>query len=140
MSRSVKVKPGKGQSLAGFFGGLIFCGIGLFVVIPTFGPFGLLWTLFAVVITIMNGVSAFSEKGIASHEIIIEDDSNYMEQYNNQAETDEENTAEERLQELQNLYQKGLITEEEYQQKRKQVLEEIQYAIVYGSKSNDYSF
>ena len=76
MSKRVRVKPSKGQSMAGFFMGLIFCCIGLSVVIPEAGPFGFVWTLFAIIITVLNGVNAFSEKGIATHEITIDDDSN----------------------------------------------------------------
>ena len=73
MRRSIKVKPGKAQSTVGFVVGLIFVGIGVIVVIPTFGPFGIFWTLIAVAITVTNGVNAFGKKGVASHEIIIEE-------------------------------------------------------------------
>ena len=51
MKRSIKVRPGKAQSAMGFAVGLVFVGIGLFVAIPTFGLFGIFWTLIAVVIT-----------------------------------------------------------------------------------------
>jgi hypothetical protein len=118
MSKRVRVKPGKGQSMAGFFGGIIFCFIGLFIVIPTFGPFGFLWTSFAVIITVINGVNAFTNKGIASHEITIDDDlvpQNF----------DNGKTTEERLKELQSLYEKDMISTEEYQEKRKHILEDI---------------
>jgi hypothetical protein len=118
MNKRVRVKPGKGQSMAGFFGGLIFCCIGLFIVIPVFGPFGMLWTLFAVVMTVINGYNAFSDKGIASHEITIDED--YTHEYN-----DSGKSSEDRLMELQSLYDKGMITAGEYQEKRKRILEEI---------------
>lgn len=118
MSRNVRVKPGKGQSMVGFLGGLIFCGIGLFVVIPTFGPFGMVWTLFAVIITVMNGINAFSDKGVASHEITIEDDFP-------QENIENRKTNEDRLLEIKNLYEKGMITEIEYQEKRKQILDDL---------------
>ncbi|MDF2539043.1 MAG: hypothetical protein K0S76_2064 [Herbinix sp.] len=118
MSRRVRVKPGKGQSMAGFFGGILFCGIGLFLAIPIFGPFGIIWTLFAVIITIMNGINAFSDKGVASHEILIEDE------YRQDTFVSDK-SVEERLKELQSLYDKGIITTEEFQEKRKQILEDI---------------
>lgn len=121
MSKNIRVKPGKGQSMAGFFGGLVFCFIGLFVVIPTFGVFGFVWTLFAIIITVTNGLNAFSDKGIASHEITIDDDiSGY-----NQGGIDSVKTSEERLNELQSLYDKSMISADEYQEKRKQILEDI---------------
>lgn len=126
MSRRVRVKPGKGQSTVGFFAGIVFCFIGLFVVIPLVGPFGILWTIFAVIITVSNGYNAFSDKGIASHEITIEDDFNQgFNQNFNQENMVNRKTSEERLKELQTLYEKGVITEDEYQKKRKQILDEI---------------
>ncbi|MGB4607546.1 MAG: hypothetical protein WBI62_03540, partial [Sedimentibacter sp.] len=73
MAKKIKVKPGKAQSKAGFFVGLVFCLIGLVVVIPTFGPFGIFWTLVAVIITVTHYKNAFTEEGVSSHEIIIED-------------------------------------------------------------------
>lgn len=125
MSKNIKVKPGKKQSLTGFISGLIFCGIGLFVVVPTFGGFGLIWTLFAVIITIIHGINAFSDKGIPSHEIVIEDNFGYKEPRSNQTIYEKERTTEDRLKELQRLYQDGLITEAEYQKKRTQILKEL---------------
>jgi UPF0716 family protein affecting phage T7 exclusion len=75
MRRWVRVKPSKGQSLVGFLAGLLFCIIGLVKVIPSFGTFGYVWTLFALIATIMSGINAFTDKGIASHNITIDDDS-----------------------------------------------------------------
>ncbi len=116
MSRRIRVKPSKGQSLAGFIGGLIFCFIGLFVAIPIFGIFGVLWTLIAVVITASHGYNAFSDKGISSHEIFIDDTS----------ETQVTNmTPAYRLNELQNLLDKGLITNDEFHEKRKKILNDL---------------
>lgn len=118
MSKRVRVKPGKGQSTVGFIAGLVFCFIGLFIVIPTFGIFGIFWTFIAVIITASHGFNVFSNRGIVSHEIIIDDDHNYNIM-------DNPKTPEERLSEIQSLYEKGIITENEYQQKRRQILEDI---------------
>ncbi|MDF2908090.1 MAG: hypothetical protein K0R34_3411 [Herbinix sp.] len=121
MSRNIKVKPGKGQSIVGFFVGIIFCFIGLFIVIPTIGPFGMIWTLMAIVITIINGYNAFTNKGIATHEITIGDeDSQSIHNY-----IESSKTSEQRLNELQSLYNKSMITDDEYQEKRKKILEEL---------------
>ncbi len=125
MSKRVRVKPGKGQSSVGFIAGLVFCFIGLFIVIPTFGIFGIFWTVIAVVITVSHGFNAFSDKGIVSHEIIIDDDDRNHEYDNNHDYMDNRKTPEERLSEIQSLYEKGIITENEYQQKRRQILEDI---------------
>ena len=125
MSKRVRVKPGKGQSSVGFIAGLVFCFIGLFIVIPIFGIFGIFWTVIAVVITVSHGFNAFSDKGIVSHEIIIDDDDRNHEYDNNHDYVDNRKTPEERLSEIQSLYEKGIITENEYQQKRRQILEDI---------------
>ncbi len=131
MSKRVRVKPGKGQSSVGFIAGLVFCFIGLFIVIPIFGIFGIFWTVVAVVITVSHGFNAFSDKGIVSHEIIIDDDDHNLEHDNNHDYdnkhdyVDNRKTTEERLSEIQSLYEKGIITENEYQQKRRQILEDI---------------
>lgn len=115
MSRYVKVRPGKGQSMVGFFGGLVFIFIGVTYIIPIFSLFGVFWTLMAVIITAVNGYNAFSGKGVATHEITIDD-------LPDSAAAD---SCEERLRELQNLYDKNLITEEEYQKKRQEILNNI---------------
>ena len=61
MARKIRVRPGKGQSMLGFLVGLGFCGIGIFLVMPTMGVFGVLWTGMAAAITVMNGINAFSD-------------------------------------------------------------------------------
>ncbi|MDF2486809.1 MAG: hypothetical protein K0R46_2977 [Herbinix sp.] len=118
MSRRVRVKPGKGQSMAGFFVGILFCFIGIFVAIPIFKMFGIIWTLMAAIITVINGYNAFSDQGIASHEITIDEE-------DSQVKTDYNKTSEQRLNELQSLLNKGMITYDEYQEKRKKILEDI---------------
>lgn len=132
-NKQIKMKPGKGQSIFAFCVGLVMTLIGLVVIIPTMGIFGILWTAVAAGITGMHGINAFSEKGIATHEIIIEEDCD-----THQAETLQEsekrkndsgtgmkgNTAL-RLEEAKHLYESGLITAEEYEDKRKQILEDL---------------
>ena len=114
MKRSIRVKPGKAQSTMGFAVGLAFVGIGLLVVIPTFGAFGIFWTLIAVAITVTNGINAFGKKGVASHEIVVEDGA-----------AGEEPSSQQRLEEVRSLYDRGLITEKEYEAKRAEILKDI---------------
>lgn len=115
--RQVHYRPGKGQSAFGFVVGIIFVCIGLFFVVPQIGPFGLLWTAVAAVITAVNGINAFSEKGVATGVYTIEDDEPRPARSSGNAEN--------RLQELKNLYDRGLITREEYDQKRSEILREL---------------
>lgn len=120
MSKNIRVKPGKTQSKAGMAAGVLFCLIGVFVVIPTFGMFGIIWTVFALIITIINGINAFSDRGVPSHEIVIEDgeDPGISEEKTESLKTE----IEERLNAAKSLYESGTITEEEYEQKRKEIL------------------
>ncbi|MBS6281624.1 MAG: SHOCT domain-containing protein [Oscillospiraceae bacterium] len=101
--------------------GVIFVLIGVFVVIPTFGPFGILWTLFAVAITGMNLYQAFG-KGYVGPEIHIEEDDEGT------CETPAPVggvSAQDRLTELRALYDQRLITQEEYEEKRREILKDL---------------
>ena len=109
--KNIRVRPGKAQSAMGFAVGIIFVLIGLIVVIPTFGLFGLLWTGIAVAITVVNGLNAFGKKGVPTMEI-----------YSEEEEEQEYHSPEERLQQLQRLYDQRLISTEEYEQKRTEIL------------------
>lgn len=118
MSKRIRVKPGKTQSKMGFITGLIFCCIGLFFVIPSCGAFGIVWTLLAVVITVTNALNAFTEKGVPSHEIVL-DDSDNTESASN------EDSIEERMEKLKEMYEKELITSDEYEAKKKDLLDKL---------------
>ena len=129
MSRkSIKMKPGKGPSVMGFFVGIVFCVIGLFIAIPMAGMFGVLWTLVAVGITIYQGMNAFSEQGIPTHEIIIEEDEPTASERSQGEQSKgafEERDVQKRLEEAKRLYDLGLITEEEYTRKKTEILEDL---------------
>lgn len=135
MARKIHVRPGRSQSKAGFVVGVIFCLIGLFVAIPTFGLFGIFWTAVAGWITYVNYRNGFTDKQIDNHVIEIDDNgedvtvtshkgfATYSCEAEKHAETGE--SVEERLRKLQNLYDQALITREEYDQKKKEILEEL---------------
>lgn len=128
--RRVTYRPSKAQGTFGMIWGGIFILIGLFVVIPTFGPFGLLWTLAAIGITVMNGYQAFGKK-YTGPEITIEEDSpQHMEPPFSPVQNHDHipSTAldpKERLSQLEDLKEAGLITNSEYEQKRKEILEKL---------------
>lgn len=117
MRRDIRVKPGKAQSIMGLIAGIAFVFVGLFVVIPDGGWFGYLWTFMALSITVMNGINVFSSKGIATSRIEVDELSDGYHQ--------QTSTTEQRLKEAENLYQKGLINKEEYEQKRKDILNNL---------------
>ena len=120
--RRVTYRPSKAQGAMGAVFGGIFILIGLFVVIPTFGPFGILWTLAAVAITVMNGYQAFG-KGYVGPEINIEEDTPQVESPSPTPPADL--NAKERLEQLQALLDGGLITREEYDKKREEILSRL---------------
>ena len=109
MSKRIRVKPGKTQSMAGFAAGLVFCLLGVLVVIPV------IWTVFAGIITAVNGLNAFSDQGVASHEIIMDDDT----------EEGKKDDIEYRLKTAEELFKEGTITEEEYKAKREEILRDL---------------
>ena len=129
--RRVTYRPSKAQGAFGVVWGGIFVLIGLFVVIPTFGPFGILWTLAAIGITVMNGLHAFG-KTYVGPEIRIEDEegsgaenapSPAPERHDHIPSTALD--AKDRLEQLKSLKEAGLLTQEEYDQKRKEILSQL---------------
>ena len=126
--RQVKVKPGKGQSKLGFAVGILFCLLGLFVVAPTFGPFGLLWTAIAVVITVQNYRNAFTEEGSPTHVIEIEESELAEVGYRPDTDQTAQQAADQtraRLEAARKLYDEGVITREEYDRKREEILAQL---------------
>ena len=96
--------------------GLIMIGAGITLIIPIFGGFGVLWTLVAVGITVYHAFNAFSASGLATEEIEVEDSRDSHIAQNDPAD---------RLERLKSLRMDGLITEEEYQKKRSEILNKL---------------
>ena len=124
-AKRVKVKPGKAQSKMGFIVGLIFVGIGIFVAIPTFGLFGIFWTAIAGFIAYSHYKNGFTDEGFPTHEIIIDEDELSAMREEGGSGDFAGDDIEARLKTLASLYDQGLITGEEYEAKRKEILEEI---------------
>lgn len=128
--KRIKVKPGKTQSKMGFFMGVVFCIIGCVVVIPLAGLFGVLWTGVAVMITVMNYKNAFSDEGVATHEIIIDESEGATEldwtaAGGSRKEEPSGEDIEAKLKKLNSLHEQGLITASEFEAKRKELLDEF---------------
>ena len=116
--RRMHYKPSKTESVFSGAVGVVFCLIGLFVVIPTVGPFGIFWTLIALFMTVRSFAMAAGKADVGSYVIEDEGDKPSEKRENDQS-------AEERLTELQKLYDRRLITTEEYEAKRREILEEL---------------
>lgn len=109
-NKKIKVKPSQIQSKIGFIIGIIILILGTIIIIPLFGPFGLLWTSIAGIIVYINYKNGFTDEGIATHEVIIEE--NIVD-------------IEEKLTKLNSLYEQKLISKEEYNKKRKDLIDKF---------------
>ena len=110
----VTKRPGKASGVMSAVVGGIFVLIGICVAIPSFGPFGVLWTLMAAAMCIFGVYAAFGKK-YTGPEIRIE-----SEEQGAQPED-----AKSRLERLQELYDSGLISYEELEAKRRDIISEL---------------
>ena len=118
MRRRMRYRPSRANCIFGGIVGIIFTCIGLFVAIPTAGAFGVLWTLIALAMTVYQFAMAAGKVSMGSWSI--ED-----EEKDGSGEDSGEKSAQDRLTELRSLYDRGLISREEYEAKRKEILEEL---------------
>ena len=120
MRRRMRYRPSKASCVFGGIVGIIFSCIGVFMVIPTFGPFGILWTLIAIGITIYQFAMAAGKVSMGSWTVEDEDGDR-----SGPAGEGSGRSAQDRLTELQNLYDRRLISQEEYEAKRQEILKEL---------------
>lgn len=120
MSKYTQVKSEKAKAKSNFFMGIIFWVIGLILclAIPLPTKIMIIWTIFYGVVIVSCGITAFSSKGLPSNNIINNDNI----KPNNR---EPQKTPEERLEELKDLFEKGLISVGEYQEKKDSILKEI---------------
>ena len=127
MRRRMRYRPSKASCVFGGIVGIIFSCIGVFMVIPTFGPFGILWTLIAIGITIYQFAMAAGKVSMGSWTVEDEDGAGQDSgpAGNSSVGDGPGRSAQDRLTELQNLYDRRLISQEEYEQKRQEILKEL---------------
>ena len=97
--KKYSVRPPKYQSLVGFIVGILFVLIGL-----------------VAVITVIHGINLFTDEGISIGTVIEEE---------TRPRPKPEDNTRERLEKLEALYRDGLITKIEYEQKRREILNEL---------------
>ena len=105
----------------GLISGVFGIAVGIFFVMPTFGLFGVLWTLFAIVLTGYNAYRVFyvppradAEEFPAPPQVILQS-----------TPVVDEPTPEERLRTLDRLKKDGLIEEHDYYWKRDEIMKEL---------------
>lgn len=121
MSRRITIRPGKFQSTIGFIVGCVFCIVGVFIIMRGAGAFGIMWTLFAFLITVTNGINAFTKRRVDTQTIEVEDELEDTDLSNFYTESE----VEERLIRLKDLFDKSLITQEEYSAKKADILKHL---------------
>ena len=127
--RRVTYRPSKAQGAFSVVVGIVFVLIGLFVVIPGgFGIFGILWMLMALGITVMSGYQAFG-KGYTGPEITIEEDEEPRRGASSSPAPQTHDhipstslDVKGRLEQLKDLKEAGLLSQEEYDKKRQEIL------------------
>lgn len=148
-TRSVKVRHSKASYVGGAIGSFIFMLIGLLVVIPATnyiggavihstsniqGPeptkgfgflklFGILWTLIAVYGFFFSLYNIFSQNGVPIMEIDMPDNESGADSH--RVTTGALPSSESRLRELESLRGKGLISQAEYDDKRREILRDV---------------
>ena len=135
MRRNIRYQPSKAGAIMGVVVGILFILIGIFEVIPIFGFFGIVWTLFAVGITIVNVGQALGKKNFMP-EIRVEDEdgSHDADKFTRREASFRPDAADhmhitgaslspkERLEQLEVLKGAGLIDDGEYQDMRTEIL------------------
>jgi hypothetical protein len=109
MSYRIGVKPGKATSVLGMVVGGLFVLLGITVIIPLFGAFGVLWTAVAGAITLFYAYNCFSNRGVSAYEVNVDSPGGVDDLDAN-------------LRKLARLKDDGLLTEQEFEQKRAEIL------------------
>lgn len=114
--RNMSYRPSKGVCLMGGVVGVVFVLIGIFNIIPKMGLFGILWTALSGGLAVYYFFMAFGKGSMGT--ITVEE-----EDVPSPAAQEDDSAA--RLSELKDLYDQRLITQEEYEAKREEILKEL---------------
>src|SRR5262245_546288 len=109
MSYRMGVRPGKAVSALGMVVGGLFVLLGLGVIVPLFGLFGLVWTAVAVAIALYHGYNFFSDRGLSTYEVNVDSPGG----------VDDLDAS---LRKLAKLKADGLLSEQEYEQRRAEIV------------------
>ena len=119
-NRRIRVRPSKASSVLGMIVGGLFVLVGLFFVIPVFGGPGIVWTAVAALISGVSAYGAFSEKGAATQIIEIEEEAAAPSPGQSPG-----GDVEARLEQLRDLYERRVISAEEYEGQRAEIIRNI---------------
>jgi hypothetical protein len=108
-----RVRPGKSVSTLGLVVAVVLVLIGLTVVTPAMGAIGLLWTIVALAIALFHAYNLLAPGGVSVVDVDLERGSSELP---NPSDFDR------RLHDLEALRSDGLISQEEYERKRTEIL------------------
>jgi len=103
------VKPGKAASAVGMVAGCLFVLLGVTVIVPIFGTFGMVWTAVAAAITLFYAYNLFSSRGASTYEVDVESRDNVED-------------LDAGLRKLSKLKEDGIPSDQEYEQKRAEIM------------------
>ncbi|MCP3027086.1 SHOCT domain-containing protein [Halobacillus sp. A5] len=113
MAPRYSIKPNKVFAIIGAIVGILFLIVGGQVVSEV-GSFGVIWMLIAVGLTIFFLINIFSSKGAAPYELEARNEENHNSSNFEDFETE--------VRRLHRLREEGLLSEEEYQKKKKKLI------------------
>ncbi|MGG1684344.1 SHOCT domain-containing protein [Pseudalkalibacillus sp. NRS-1564] len=113
MSSHFRVKPSKVSSMIGMIAGFIFVIIGI-AFVSQIGAFGIVWTVFAILITGYHALNVFSKNGVSTYQADVDRDDDKG------AASDQD--YESKIRQLHRLKEDHIITDEEYQKKKAELL------------------
>ena len=126
MKRHVTGPPDKSSAVISGIFGVIFVLIGIFVVIPSSGLFGLLWTAAALVFTVSNFRHIFPKKSAGPNPHTGQEERTpppvSRDAGSAPARPTNQLDREGRLDQLKRLKEAGLLSDEEYRAKRDEIL------------------
>ncbi len=107
--KKVRVKPSKPSSALAGIVGIVFVIFGITKIIPMMGVFGIIWTLCSAGIAGYHIYNLISSNGAGVYEVDIHE-------HQNSEDFDV------KLRKLSKLYQDGIISKEEYENKKSEIL------------------
>lgn len=109
MNKNFKMRPELRPSIGVLVMACIFLVIGLFIVIPQAGWFGVWWTFIALIVVGIQAFRYWQFQSLLEKEFFIDKIKRCP-------------SLEERLKKLKSIYQKGYISKAEYEQRKKEIL------------------
>ncbi len=121
--RRARVREGKGAAAVGLIAGLIFLFIGITIVMPNAGIFGVFWVLMVLLIIGASAYNVLSDRGLSMYEVDV-DPAAVEAAAPDPAADGRAGDFDAKLRKLAQLKADGLIDEQEYARKRAEIMKQ----------------